>query len=81
VKITGKVADYHGRRFCPTCGASVFGQTTEDEIELHVGCFDEPNQLKPTYEIWVWRREDWLPPFDVTRRYEGDRKGKGRPEL
>ena len=39
-----------------------------------------PSQVKPTYENWIIRREDWLPPFDVARRYGRDREGKGRNE-
>jgi hypothetical protein len=38
------------------------------------------DQLRPTYESWVIRREDWLPPFDVARHYQRDREGKGRSE-
>jgi hypothetical protein len=39
-----------------------------------------PNRLRPTYERWAIRREDWLPPFDVARRYPQDREGQGRSE-
>ena len=63
----------------PVCGSSLFGRSG-DEIEIHVGCLDAPNLVKPTYEIWVIRREDWLPPFDVARRYLKDREGTGRSE-
>jgi hypothetical protein len=28
----------------------------------------------------VRRREAWLPPFEVARRYDGDREGTGRSE-
>jgi len=79
VTITGKTADYAGRYFCPTCGSSVFGRTG-DEIEIAAGSFDAPSQVTPTYELWVRRRESWLPPFDVARRYEGDRTGTGLTE-
>jgi hypothetical protein len=51
-----------------------------DEIEIHLGCLDAPNQLWPTYENWIIRREEWLPSFKVARHYEGDRQGKGRAE-
>jgi hypothetical protein len=54
----------------------VFG----DEFELFVGCLDAPNQLTPTYESWVIRREAWLPPFDVGNRYERDRTNQGLSE-
>ncbi len=64
---------------CPASGSSLFGRTG-DEIEVHVGCLDAADQLRPTYESWVIRREDWLPPFDVARHYQRDREGKGRSE-
>lgn len=62
VTIEGETRDYQGRFFCPHCGSSVFART-DDEIEVHLGCLDAPNQLKPTYEIWTARREAWLPAF------------------
>src|SRR5262249_54090620 len=79
VTVTGTTANYRGRHFCPTCGSSVFSRTG-DEIDITVGSFDAPNQVTPTYEVWVRRREGWLPAFDVARRYEGDREGTGRTE-
>jgi hypothetical protein len=77
--ISGATVEYRNRHFCPTCGSSLFARTG-DEIEVQLGCLDAPNQLRPTYENWVIRREDWLPPFDVARRYQQDREGKGRSE-
>jgi hypothetical protein len=79
VTISGTTAAYKNRHFCPTCGSSLFARTG-DEIEVQFGCLDAPNQLRPTYENWVIRREDWLPPFDVTRRYQHDREGNGRSD-
>jgi hypothetical protein len=79
VSIAGTTADYRGRCFCPVCGSSLFARSA-DEIEIPAGAFDTPNQVRPTYELWVCRREDWLPPFDVARRYERDREGTGRAE-
>ncbi len=79
VVISGPTADYQGRHFCPTCGASVFSRSG-DELEVHLGCLDAPSQLQPTYELWSGRREDWLPPFDVARHYARDREGTGRTE-
>jgi hypothetical protein len=34
----------------------------------------------PTYESWIVRRESWLPPFPLTRRYDRDRDPTGRFE-
>lgn len=79
VAISGDTSAYRNRHFCPTCGSSVFARYA-DEIEVHLGCLDAPSQLTPTYENWVIRREAWLPPFDVARRYERDREGTGRSE-
>jgi hypothetical protein len=79
VVIDGVTGEYAGRHFCPRCGSSVFAKTA-DEIELHLGSLDAPDQLMPTYELWSVRREAWLPPFPITRRYERDREGSGRFE-
>lgn len=79
VTISGETHDYAGRHFCPTCGSSVFART-DDEIEVHLGALDESDQFQPTYESWIVRREAWLPPFPLARRYEHGRDGSGRSE-
>ena len=79
VTVSGETKQYEGRHFCPRCGSSVFART-EDEIEVHLGILDAPDQLMPTYESWVVRRESWLPPFPLKRQYERDRDGTGRNE-
>ncbi|PSR19148.1 aldehyde-activating protein [filamentous cyanobacterium CCP3] len=72
VTIEGETRDYNGRCFCPRCGSSVFACAAA-EIEVHLGSLDAPDQLMPTYENWTIRRESWLPPFPLVRRYERDR--------
>jgi hypothetical protein len=47
---------------------------------VNLGCLDAPSQFTPTYELWIIRREAWLPPFDVARHYRQDREGQGRSE-
>lgn len=79
VKVEGETLAYEGRHFCPRCGSSVFART-EDEIEVHLGTFDEPDRLTPTYESWVIRRESWLPEFPLNSHYERDRESSGRHE-
>jgi hypothetical protein len=79
VTIEGEACDYAGRFFCPRCGSHVFGRTA-DETLVNVGSLDAPDQLKPTYELWTIRRESWLPPFPLTRRYERDRNAGSRFE-
>ncbi|GGA60192.1 GFA family protein [Pelagibacterium lentulum] len=76
VTITGETRDYKGRNFCPECGSSVFART-DDEIEVHLGALDAPNQLMPTYENWTIRREAWLPPFPLKKHYPRDRDSAG----
>ncbi len=71
LSVTGTTASYAGRHFCPNCGSSVFSGTG-NEIEVHLGSLDAPNQFKPTYELWTARREAWLPSFPGTQLYERD---------
>ncbi|WP_027230527.1 GFA family protein [Phyllobacterium sp. UNC302MFCol5.2] len=79
VAIDGETRDYAGRFFCPRCGSSVFART-KDEIEVHLGSLDGPDQLMPTYESWTLRRESWLPPFPLAKRYERGRNATSRSE-
>jgi hypothetical protein len=79
VAITGKTHAYGDRYFCPRCGSSVF-QRSGDEIEVNLGSLDNPDQFIPTYELWTVRRESWLPPFSLDRRYEHDRNANSRTE-
>lgn len=79
VSITGAARGYNGRFFCPRCGSTVFGRS-DDEIEINLGSLDAPDQFTPTYELWTIRRESWLPPFHVHRRYAGDRDSTARQE-
>nr|WP_272883083.1 GFA family protein [Stutzerimonas stutzeri] len=79
VTVEGETAEYAGRYFCPCCGSSVFSRFA-DEIEVHLGALDAPDQLTPTYECWTVRREAWLPPFPLNRRYPHDRDDSSRFE-
>lgn len=79
VTIEGEPREYQGRFFCPRCGSSVFGRSG-DEVEVNLGSLDAPDQFTPTYELWTVRRESWLPPFPLAKRYEHDRETTGRTE-
>jgi hypothetical protein len=59
--------------------SSIFAGTA-DEIEVNLGSLDAADQLMPTYESWIVRRECWLPPFPLTRRYDRDRDATSRFE-
>jgi len=69
----------HSERLVPMIAELLDGRSA-DEIEIAAGTFDTPNQVTPTYELWTCRRENWLPPFNVARRYERDREGTARAE-
>lgn len=79
VTITGEVREFAGRFFCSNCGSSVFSRSG-NEVEVNLGALDAPDRFEPTYELWTIRREAWLPPFPLDRRYERDREGTGRRE-
>jgi hypothetical protein len=79
VTIEGETRDYAGRHFCPRCGSSVFARSA-DEIEVHLGTLDAPDQLTPTYECWTVRRESWLPSFPLRKSYPRDRESRDRNE-
>lgn len=79
VTVRGETRDYAGRHFCPRCGSSVFGRSG-DEVEVNLGTLDAPDLLRPTYELWTIRRESWLPPFPLDRRYERNRDSVSRYE-
>ncbi|WP_319529430.1 GFA family protein [uncultured Cohaesibacter sp.] len=78
-EVRGETKEYEGRYFCPTCGSSVFSRSG-DEIEVHLGALDAPDQLAPTYELWTIRREGWLPAFPLKHSYERDRESSERSE-
>ena len=79
VTVEGETRDYQGRHFCPDCGSSVFARTG-DEVEVHLGALDEPNQFIPTYESWTIRRESFLPAFPLKHHYQRDRESTDRSE-
>ena len=72
VEITGETRSYQGRHFCPNCGSSVFARS-RDEIEIHLGPFDAPDQFTPSYELWTCRKEAWLPTLPGVESFERDR--------
>ena len=59
--ISGEVATYGGRSFCPRCGSRLLC-LHEHDVEVRIGSLDDaPFRLRPEAEIWVKRREPWLP--------------------
>jgi hypothetical protein len=66
VTIEGEARGYANGFFCPDCGSSVF-MRSGTEVAIHLGALDAPDQLIPSYESWMVRRERWLPPFHSSR--------------
>lgn len=73
VTVTGDTCAYQGRHFCITCGSSIFA-ISDEEVELHLGALDNPDAFRPSYELWVSRRESWLPEFPHVQSFSKDRE-------
>ena len=78
VTIEGETRDYAGAVLLSALRLVRFARSG-DEIEVHLGSLDAPDQLMPTYEGWTIRPESWLPPFPL-KRYDRNRTGTGRSE-
>ncbi len=58
---TWRSSDHASRLSCEICSSPICQQEDEgDEIELHIGSFDETNIFTPLYENWSVHREAWL---------------------
>jgi len=72
-EMSGELASYKGRGFCPQCGSRILNPPDAGDalIEIRIGSLDEaPFDLEPEHEIWVKRRESWLPPVDGAAQYD-----------
>jgi hypothetical protein len=70
---TGETADHEGRRFCPVCGSRMFS-VDDVEAEIKLGSLsDAPTGMRPSYELWVKRRESWLGPLEGAEQHDEDR--------
>ena len=66
-EISGELSSFDGRGFCPRCGSRVIDTSDPDGalVEIRLGSLDDaPFELRPDDEIWVKRRESWLPPVE-----------------
>lgn len=71
--MTGTVATFQGRSFCPDCGSRLFS-VDDREVEIMVGALDAaPGDLVPQYELWTPRREHWLHALPWATQFEKDR--------
>jgi hypothetical protein len=70
---TGEYATYEGDSFCPRCGSRLF-MIEEEIVEVCLGSLDDaPFELRPQADIWIKRRESWLPAVDGTSQHQENR--------
>jgi hypothetical protein len=69
----GGTSSYDGRHFCPRCGSRLIDTADPGDtlVEIRLGSLDEaPFELKPEAEIWVKRRESWIPAVEGTAQHD-----------
>jgi len=74
---TGQIASYDGRGFCARCGSRLLDLSDLEDsiIEIRIGSLDDaPFELMPRTEIWVKRRESWIPPVDGATQHDENRQ-------
>lgn len=67
LELSGEISSYDGRGFCPRCGSRLLDTSDlgDSLVEIRLGSLDDaPFELQPEDEIWVKRRESWIPPVD-----------------
>jgi hypothetical protein len=72
-EMSGEISSYDGRGFCPGCGSRLLDTSNPGGtlIEIRLGSLDEaPFELKPEDEIWVKRRESWIPPVESAAQHD-----------
>ena len=75
-EVSGEVVSYNGRAFCPHCGSRLLNppEAGDSLIEVRIGTLDDaPFDLKPEAEIWVKRREPWIPPVEDAAQHDESR--------
>ncbi|TWF47813.1 GFA family protein [Neorhizobium alkalisoli] len=74
---SGETHQYAGRQYCRSCGSRLFACDAE-EAEIKLGSLqDAPTGLAPTYELWIKRREPWLPALPGAEQFDEDRTQGG----
>jgi hypothetical protein len=70
---TGDYASYDGDSFCPVCGSRLF-LIEDDAVELSLGPLnDPPFRLRPEAELWIKRREPWIPEVEGASQHRENR--------
>ncbi len=72
-EVSGEISSYDGRGFCARCGSRLFNPVDpgDKRVEIRTGSLDDaPFELRPQVEIWVKRRESWIPPVEGATQYD-----------
>ena len=73
-ELQGELARFDGDAFCPTCGSHLGLLGEAEGVELSLGTLDEaPFELVPEAELWIKRREPWLPAVEGAAQHEENR--------
>ena len=73
LELEGELARFADDCFCPTCGSRL-GMLEDEHVELNLGTLDEgPFGLVPGDELWIRRREEWLPAVAGASQHEENR--------
>ena len=71
--LSGELATYDGRSFCPRCGSRLVCLNGA-AVEVRIGSLDDALfGLQPEAEIWIKRREPWLGPVGGASQHEENR--------
>ncbi len=69
------------RSFCGHCGTPLFyeNQNYPEDLYIHLGSFDQQEELPPDRHVWVSERISWYEINDDLPQYD-EFSGSGRPE-
>ena len=72
---TGEFATYDHDSFCPRCGSRLFLIDAEEGVEIQLGSLDDtPFELRPQAELWIKRREPWIPEIEGAAQHDENRR-------
>lgn len=73
-ELTGTPARFRSESFCDTCGSHLGLLDDDAGVEVYLGTLDEaPFELVPEAELWIKRREPWLPAIAGASQHEENR--------
>jgi len=75
-ELDGELSAYDGRGFCPRCGSRLLNPPDPGDrlVEIRLGTLDDaPFDLRPEAEIWVKRRESWIPAVGSAEQHDENR--------